>query len=46
MKIDRGAAKVEILHHSMRHLLQNTAACFTKEKTGTWNAKILHFGNH
>lgn len=32
MKGKRGTAKAEILHHSMRRLLWNTAACFTKEK--------------
>lgn len=42
---EKGGAKVEILHHSMRHLLQNAAACFTKGKTDTQSANTLHFGN-
>lgn len=33
------------LHHSMGHLHQNTAACFTKGKTDTQSANTLHFGN-
>lgn len=46
VKGERETAKVEILHHHMRHLLQNTAACFRKGKTGTQSANILCFGSH
>lgn len=46
MKREKGTAKLEILQHSTRCLLQNTVACFIGEKTGIWSADILHFGNH
>lgn len=32
VKGERGTAKVEILHCSMRHLLRNTTVCFTRKK--------------